>query len=179
MCEPPWENRVGGACGQGVVAHYSLHHMKPPFHGWLTWWKVIGGPGKWWSDMANNFHYVSVTLSHSLIIFLLAVICHYVSDHRRTPQVISPRWLHHGMDHIARKELTIKYCWYASLWWALVVEITISSCSHRLIYLSLAQLLFIDHSFFADASLSFSLPHRAVRCFSFLKYCISSFYHIV
>lgn len=88
---------------------------KPPFHGWLTWWKLIGGPGKWWSDMTNNFHYVSVTLSHSLINFPLAVICLYVLDHRGTVQMISLHWLQHAMGGIARKERTSKYCRYPSL----------------------------------------------------------------
>lgn len=110
-----WENRVGAVGGEGVVAHSSLHHMKPPFHGWLTWWKVIGGPGKWWSDMTNNFHYVSVTLSHSLINFPLAVICQYVSDHRRTSQVISLHWPQRGTGGVARREQTSKYCWSSSL----------------------------------------------------------------
>lgn len=122
------ENVVGGVGGEGVVAHSSLHHMKPPFHGWLTWWKVIGGPGKWWSDMANNFHYVSVTLSHSLINFPLAF---HVPLCVGTSQVISSRWLQHGMGGIARKERTSKYCWYSSLRWALVVGTNISVCFCR------------------------------------------------
>lgn len=74
-----WENRVGGVVGEGVVAHSSLHHMNPLFHGWLTRWKVIGLWG-WWSDIANNFHYVFLTLSHSLINSPTAVKCHCVLD---------------------------------------------------------------------------------------------------
>lgn len=39
------------------------------FHGRLAWLKVIGGLRLWWTDMPNNFHYVAVTLSRSLINF--------------------------------------------------------------------------------------------------------------
>ena len=39
----------------------------------------------WWSDMPNNFHYVAVTLSHSLINFLLAIICRRAGVWSGTP----------------------------------------------------------------------------------------------
>ncbi len=124
------ENGVGGVGGEGVVAHSSLHHMKPPFHGWLTWWKVIGGPGKWWSDMVNNFHYVSVTLSHLLINFPLAFhvpLC--VGPQRNIPGNLSSlasAWLvlpgRSGLANIADTPC---------LRWVLVVETNISVCFCR------------------------------------------------
>lgn len=65
-----------------LIAHVKSHWGRPSdtplpapashgalFHGRLAWLKVIGGLRLWWTDMPNNFHYVAVTLSRSLINF--------------------------------------------------------------------------------------------------------------
>ncbi len=167
-----WENRVeavGAEGGTFLLASYEL-----PIS-WLTdLMESNRRTGERWSDMTNNFHYVSVTLSHWLINSPLAVICHYALDRGGTSQVISLHWLQLGMGGIAREERVSKYCWSPSIGWGLAAETNISVCfcTVRFVY-PLSQLLFMDHSLLPDAiCLSFSLPHSCeLFCLKFCLYC--------
>jgi len=173
MCKPC--GRSGWEVLLVKVRRSCLHHMKPPFHGWLTWWKVIGGPGKW-SDMANNFHYVSVTLSHLLINFPVAV---------HTPPWGLERKIPSNLFSLA----------LVQLWWncletgdkqiMLILRSLVRFAGgdqyiclllQSQICLSLPQLLFIDHCLLPDAiCLSFSLPHTVTVTWEMFPFVSSAF----
>lgn len=114
-----------------------------------------------WSDMDNNFHYVSLTLSYSLINSPLAVIGHCVLEHRETSQVILSHWIWYGFGLTVVKQQRGEYCWqwYSKLRWGFLVETNISVCFCR-VSLSFPRLLFIDHSLLPD-TICLSLSHIA------------------
>lgn len=136
-----WNGRCWRKKGSGTILLH-LHHMKPPFHGWLTWWGVIRGLGKRCIDMANNIHYVSVTLSYLLINFLLAVIWDSNFNPLRDPweslQSTSQRDGTTGLANTADTQLHLR--------WSVLLKTNISVCFSSEMCLSLSQLAFIDHS---------------------------------